>query len=123
MEQKICIDTDVAIAILKDEPGGRQFIELAEGREISITAISAYELQLRRNNLSEIHDFLAEVEILPFEAKAASHASAIMKEAEAKGAMPGLQDIFIAATCIAADRALVTGNRRHFQGIRGLKLV
>lgn len=121
MDQKICLDTDICIEIIKGREIGvvRRIID----KQVFISAISAFELYLRNTNLDAIDFFMNQVEILSFDGNVARLASSIDKELKISGNILDLKDLFIAATCMAYNCKLLTLNRRHFERIKGLELL
>lgn len=58
--------------------------------------------------------------ILPFDAAAADEYGRLSAYLEARGTPIGDMDTLIAATALAYDLAVVTGNERHFRRVPGL---
>lgn len=70
-----------------------------------------------------IRDLVESLPVLPYtEATAREHAR-IWADLESSGNMIGYYDLIIAATAIEHGSAVATFNRRHFQIIRGLKVI
>ena len=61
--------------------------------------------------------------IFPFNDDVAWQASLIFTDLLRRGLPTGENDLWIAATAIAADETLVTRNTKHFQAIRGLRVL
>lgn len=85
-------------------------IELLHG-----AARSAYPTDDRR----AAQDFASRFDVLHFDDHAAAHASDIKAELERAGAI-GAYDLLIAGHARSKGLALVTGNLREFQRVRGL---
>jgi tRNA(fMet)-specific endonuclease VapC len=119
-ELQICLDTSICIEILKDNIG--QLKSIADSVPI-VSSVTAFELMMRENNITEAVDFLTDTEILDFDSEAAIIASKIEKGLKKKGKIIGREDIFIAATAIANNCSLATLNVKDFSKIEGLKLV
>jgi len=123
LDQKICLDTDVVISILK---GDDRFHSLLDGvlqSEVFISVVTLFELFLRDTNLKDIEEFRERVVILNFDESASRRASAIYKSLKKKGMLVGTSDIFIAAICIVNNCKLVTFNKKDFENINELKLI
>jgi predicted nucleic acid-binding protein len=68
-------------------------------------------------------DFCDRFVNFPFNDAVAWQAAVIFNDLRRRGLPTGENDLWIAATAIAADEALVTKNLRHFQPIRGLRVM
>ncbi len=123
MEQKVCIDTDVAIAILNGEERVENIIKRIENYEVFISSISFFELLLRKTNLDRIEELRNNVNLLDFDENAARKASLIFKELKEKGNIVDFRDIFIASMSIVNNCILITFNKKHFQRIKEFGLM
>ncbi|MBI3036692.1 type II toxin-antitoxin system VapC family toxin [Candidatus Woesearchaeota archaeon] len=123
MGQKVCLDTDVAIELIKDTPIGRAFFASLMEADIFLATTSVFELFRRKTNLDVIELFMVRTHLLSFDEKAARSASEIDKELEKNGTPIGFRDIFIAATAMVNGCELATLNVKDFSRIKGLKLV
>ena len=123
LERKICLDTDVVIAILNNEPRSFQIVDRIESYEAHITVITLFELLCRETSLEKIEIFKEKVNILEFNEVAAREASLILKNLKKKGRPIDFRDIFIASICIVNNCYLATFNIKHFKNIDGLKLI
>ena len=65
---------------------------------------------------------LPAVTVLSYDVDVARVYGQIRAELELEGRMPGEADLQIAATALFHDLALVTGNLRHFERVRGLRI-
>ena len=98
--------------------------------EVALPAIAAYEVWVgvlgSRNagrRQAQYEQFLATVEVLPFDAGVGRRAAEIRHALERRGEGIGPLDTQIAATAVASNATLVTHNAREFGRVRGLKLV
>jgi tRNA(fMet)-specific endonuclease VapC len=98
--------------------------------EVALPAIVAYEVwigvlgsQNARRRQARYEQFLATVEILPFDAGASRRAAEIRHALEKRGEGIGPLDTLIAATALANTATLVTRNVREFARVQGLKLL
>ncbi len=64
-----------------------------------------------------------QIKVLPFEDSTIMTAREIYRQLKQENKIIDLGDILIAATAIANDLPLATFNRKHFERIRGLRLV
>ena len=123
MAKKICLDTDLAIAILNGEARAEKFRNALSDNELYISSVTVFELFLRKSNLDKISIFLTNVGILYFDDKSAIEASEIYKELEKNGRIIGINDIFIASIAITNNCSLATFNKKHFLRIKNLELL
>lgn len=123
MEQKVCLDTDVVIAILNNEKRAADVIDRIENATVYITTVTLFELMLRRIHLEAIEAFRSKVGILDFNEDSARRASDIFKELQKNGRIIEIRDIFIAAISITTQCSLSTFNKKHFENIKELNLV
>lgn len=123
MDQKVCLDTDVCVEILKNTDKGIEFINLINKSEVFITTISIFELFLRETNIFSIEKFLSKINILDFSELSAKKASEIFKDLRKEGKIIDVRDLFIASTTIVNNCVLATSNKKHFKNIKDLKLL
>jgi tRNA(fMet)-specific endonuclease VapC len=128
----VIIDTDV---IIRGERGLfdlPNWLEAQAGNDPAIAAITLAELwhgverateayrPRRTAYLAMITEGLA---VLPYtEVTALEHAH-VWAELESSGKMIGYYDLIVAATALEHGSAVATFNCRHFQNVRGLKVV
>jgi len=126
----ICLDTNVVIAILKEEPAHlveRFTRELPQGR-LALSSIVLFELHYgiaasarRRENAERLAVFLqAPIDILPFEPEDAEEAGVLRGELRLRGTPIGPYDILIAAQARRRGARLVTSNIGEFSRVSGL---
>lgn len=68
-------------------------------------------------------DFCDRFVNFPFNDAVAWQAAVIFNDLRRRGLPTGENDLWIAATAVAADETLVTKNLKHFREIRGLRVV
>lgn len=68
-------------------------------------------------------DFCDRFFLFPFNDAVAWRAAEIFTDLRRRGVPTGENDLWIAATALEAGEILVTRNLKHFQSIRGLKLL
>ena len=78
-----------------------------------------------QKQLGEFQQFLEsrQINILPLEEIIADEFISLKLDLEKKGERLADFDLFIAATAVAHDLTLVTGNKKHFSRVPGLKLL
>ena len=124
----ILIDTDICIELLR---GNRQILEkrLACSAEIAVAFMTVAELfygaeksQKRKENLGLVDRFLLSVRIMHTDSDIARKFGQLKAGFAQDGRMLPDADLLIAATALARDAILVTGNVKHFQRIGELKI-
>jgi tRNA(fMet)-specific endonuclease VapC len=126
-----CFDTDVISATMRRNPPLPLIRRLAvvPAKEQHTTAINVGELLYGVARASR-SDLAARIRaavtdgmvVLPFDAEAAAAYGWLRVELESRGQPLGEADLRIAATALAADMTLVTGNTRHFDRVPGLRV-
>jgi predicted nucleic acid-binding protein len=123
-------DTDIIADVLKPRPSEHlierlrlvsqkdQFISTVSVSEIVYGAMKSDRPQYHLKNLEEI--LLPAVNIVGFDTKAAYVCGRLRAELEKKGQPLPLADLEIAAISMAGNFTLVTGNAKHFSGIKNL---
>lgn len=122
MAEKVCLDTDICIAIVKGDPKAGKLGDLIGSSKLFVTSITVFELYLRNNNLHEIDSFLDGMVVLNFDEECARKASSIYKKLRADGKLLEFRDIFLASISIINNCSLATFNKKHFSRIPNLKL-
>jgi tRNA(fMet)-specific endonuclease VapC len=97
--------------------------------EICISAITLGELSYgaensaRRDvNLRALAEFASRVEVIPFSSDAASHYGQIRAALKSIGQLIGYHDMLIGAHARSKGLIFVTGNRREFDRVPGLRV-
>jgi len=127
---KFALDTNTISYAMRGEGAVRSNISSHPVRDIGIPAICVYE-SLRggltrgfgRKRFRELENFLASFAIIPFEWRAADHASRIAADLARVGLSIGGSDILIAGTARANALTLVTRNISEFSRAPGLTVV
>lgn len=129
---KVCIDTDVLIDNLRDNEKVVDYIIDLEKKNVmlSTTTINAFELyygayKSRRTaeGISAVARLLDRLVIMDFNVKASETAARILADLESNGKSIDFRDIFIGATSIVNDCAVLTRNTDHFSKIPDLKTI
>ncbi len=126
---EICLDTDVLIDFLR---GKRKIVEtierLEEKHELLTSSINIFELYYgayrtgRGGNVTAVDELAERLEILKLTEQSAKISGEILAELESDGRAIDFRDILIAGIVMENDVTLFTGNKRHFQRVKGLKL-
>ncbi len=124
MVQKVCLDSDILIDLLRGKEETRKRLEDLESR-FCTTAITEFELWLGRRDGEVVENVLDSLQLLPFDRASARIAGDMHKKLKKKGAVVDLRDLFIASSCIAQATPLLTNNKKHFTRLKsfGLELV
>jgi tRNA(fMet)-specific endonuclease VapC len=127
---KYMLDTNICIYIIKKKP--IQVIQVIQKKKIGdicISTITLAELQygVEKSSNKVINQlaltaFLAPIEIINFNDKAARHFGSIRAHPESIGKIIGPFDIQIAAHALSEDLILVTNNTKEFERVPGLKI-
>jgi len=130
--EKYLFDTDAITNIFKPRPSrkmlghlrgipkNQQFISAITVGEIVYGAMKSDRPRFHLDNLETV--LLPHVNLLPFDARTAFYYGKLRAEQELKGKPLSHADLQIAATAMANDLVLVTGNIRHFKLIEGLRV-
>lgn len=123
------LDTNICIYIIKRKP--RKVLKKFETCHISdvvISSITLSELEygvakssLPEQNEEALSEFLAPLEIIPYDDRAAVHYGEIRAYLEGKGRAIGSMDMLIAAHARSLGLTLITNNIREFKRIPDLK--
>lgn len=126
--RRFMLDTDTVSFVFRGEGGvGDKLTEHAPS-EICVSAITLSELRFgaekrRAKRLHKLIDsFIATVDVLPFDAAAATMFGRVCAALGAKGAPIGVLDTLIAAHSLCLGLTLVTNNTKHFKQVQGLKI-
>jgi tRNA(fMet)-specific endonuclease VapC len=123
------LDTDVCIHALKGRSPGLRSRFASHDGHMSVSDVTLFELYSGaeryddpRSRFDLIDMFVARLEILPFESKAAQHAGQIRAALAGKGQMIGAYDVMIAGIARSRGLVLATNNMREFQRVEGLRV-
>jgi tRNA(fMet)-specific endonuclease VapC len=124
----ILLDTNVVIAFLNGNKAiaGR----IADNIDkIALSALVVAELnygakasQNASRNLDKLTRLLDVVQTVPFDLECAEAFGTIKSKLRGIGKPTGEVDALIAATALAHKAVLVTGNKKHFEQIEGLRI-
>jgi len=127
---KYLIDTNICIYIMNQRPAKviQRFKQFELG-EIGISTITVSELQYgvakstyQEKNEVRLEQFLAPLEILPYDQTAAKVYGDIRFHLEKRGQPIGPLDLLIAAHAMSQDLTLITNNDTEFRRITKLKI-
>lgn len=121
------LDTDICIHLINRKEAPRERFR-RNAAQTGVSAISYAELcfgvaHSARIALNErlLQQFRTDLQILSFDADAATHYGEIRQELSRQGALIGPHDLLIAAHARSRDATLVTNNEREFGRVPGLR--
>src|ERR1700694_4183162 len=123
------LDTNICIHVMKNYPHNlrEKFNALAE--QLCISSITLGELHYgaersarRADNLTAIEHFVARLDVLAFEAKAAMHYGQLRAELERAGTPCGPHDMQIGGHARSIELIVVTNNLREFSRMPGVRV-
>jgi tRNA(fMet)-specific endonuclease VapC len=124
----ILLDTNVVIAFFN---GAKPVLERiqAEIDKIALSTLVIAELdygakasQKAKENLEKLDRFVDIVKVVPFDFECARTFGSIKSKLRKLGKPTGEMDALIAATAMVHKAILITGNKKHFENIVGLKV-
>lgn len=126
---KYLLDTNMCIYAQKQMPSVLCKIRENYRDGIAISSITLAELEFgvqasenRERNTIALLKFLAVVDVLPFDNKAAAEYGKIRADLKKKGTPIGTMDMLIAAHGKAESLTVVTHNTREFERVEALRL-
>jgi tRNA(fMet)-specific endonuclease VapC len=123
------LDTNICIYVMKNYPQDlrEKFNSLAE--QLCISSITLGELHYgaeksahRADNLTAIEHFVARLDVLPFETKAAVHYGQVRAELERAGTPCGPHDMQIGGHARSEGLIVVTNNTLEFSRMPGMRV-
>ena len=127
---KHMLDTNICIYIIRKKLDGiLRRLQRRRVSDIGVSAITLSELEYgvakstkpQQNKLA-LAEFLAPIEILPYDDMAAQQYGELRADLERKGAPIGSLDMLIAAHALSLKCVLVTNNEIEFRRVPGLKV-
>ena len=125
---KYMLDTNVCIHIMKNKPlSVMERFRQHESSDVCISSITYAELchgidksRNREQNRLALSVFLAGIQIIPFDARAAIQFSSLCARLELAGTPIGVMDTLIASHALSLGLTVVTNNTREFSRVPGL---
>ena len=129
--KKALIDTNIVSAYMRGNQSVIQRVKeyIHFHGTLTISVITYYEIMRGLKALSSpkkfkiFNEFMSVCDVLCFDSLIAEKASDIYNELRMAGKLVEDADILIAATALWHDLLVVTDNTRHFERIKGLKVV
>ncbi|MEI6327615.1 MAG: type II toxin-antitoxin system VapC family toxin [Pseudanabaena sp. ELA645] len=124
------LDTNTIIYYFKGMGQVSQNLGNTPSDEILVPTIVVFELYfgIKKSSasvkrLQQLEEFLAQVQVIPFEQNMAEAAAGIRAQLEKQGQPIGPFDVLIAGAALATNSVLVTHNTREFSRVNGLSIV
>ena len=125
---KYMLDTNVCIHIMKNKPlSVMERFRQHESSDVCISSITYAELchgidksRNREQNRLALSVFLAGIQIIPFDARAAIQFGSLCTRLELAGTPIGVMDTLIASHALSVGLTVVTNNTREFSRVPGL---
>jgi tRNA(fMet)-specific endonuclease VapC len=121
------LDTNICIYAIKHRPAAVRETFNQKAHHLCVSSVSLAELlygaeksSQPTHNLTIIESFVARLEVLPFDDKAAAHYGQIRAPLEREGKIIGPYDLMIAAHARSQGLTLVTNNEKEFARVPGL---
>lgn len=124
MDEKICLDSDIIISLLRGDVSLSQKISLVNSR-LCTTSINVFEVWYGKKVNETTEQILNTLDTFIFDNSAAKLSAEILLKLEKEGNPLEFRDIFVASICIANRCQLWTNNKKHFERMEqfGLRLV
>lgn len=118
------IDTDYLIGYMKGKKKVVEELDLFEINLWSTSVICVAEVSegVPEKNKQEVERWFGEMKIFEVDLRVVRIFAEIRRELRKQGTLIDNMDLLIASTCVAYDLTLVTGNKKHFERIDGLKV-
>jgi predicted nucleic acid-binding protein len=126
-DKRLLIDTSLLIDYFRSrDKNNSRLVQLSKQFDrLFISSITEFEVYsgATPGQLGFWRQLLLEIQVLPFDSKAAHSAAAIQQNLKKSRKSIDKADLFIAATAMSNNLRLDTLNRRHFESIEHLALV
>ncbi|WP_343710287.1 type II toxin-antitoxin system VapC family toxin [Mycobacterium sp.] len=126
MANPVVIDTDLVIDFLRGMGSGAPLVrELIVSHRLRVTAVTAFELRVGTDFLARREDILRLMRsrTFPLDSRSALRAGDVAATLRGAGQEIGLADCLQAGICLNFDLPRATRNRKHFNRVRGLRLL
>lgn len=131
MENRICLDTDFLIDVLRNKKEAVLWLKEVENNyEVSTTMINifelysgAYKVKNSTEKIKSMKKLVENLDVLGLTFNCAENAGKIRAELEVNGKALESRDILIAAIALINNCSLKTNNKKHFSRIKGLKII
>ncbi|MBI4016260.1 MAG: type II toxin-antitoxin system VapC family toxin [Candidatus Aenigmarchaeota archaeon] len=130
MADRICLDTNVLVDVLRNKTDSVDWLKAVENKSIiATTYINAFELYYgafrsvaREVNMHAAETLLQRLMLLNFSKASARHAGETFAKLQREGNTVEIRDLFMASIATAEGFKLKTKNVKHFERIHGVVL-
>ncbi len=122
MVRKVCLDSNIIIALLNKDEATKDILEALDAQFFT-TSIITFEVLYGRKDSEFVFELLEWLEKLPFDDASARIAADMQRKLRKKGTLIDIRDLFIAATCIQNNIELLTHNTKHFERLHEYGLI
>ena len=123
----MAVDSCVFIEYFRSRNKGNTLLsELTrQQRKLYVPAVVKYEVLsgAHERDMAEWKQIFDKIDVLVFDDTAVDMARMVYRQLRQDNKLIDTNDILIAATAIANDLPLATFNRKHFERIKGLRLI
>lgn len=123
----IFLDTSILIDFYRKKDKRKSFFyELTSFYKLfAVSIITEYEIFIGNKAANDNFwtSFFERITILPFDRAANQSAIKIFRQLKADNKLIEIPDILIGATAIANNLSIATLNKKHFERIKGLKII
>lgn len=127
---RFLLDSNFCIACLRRKAWALQVLAKVPLASVAVSALTVGELVVGTHlsedpgrELAKVEAFLRPLQVLPFGWQEAFQWASLDAQLRKQGNRIETEDALIAATAVAAGMVLVTGNTKHFERVKGLKVV
>ncbi len=119
------LDSSFIIDFLNNRNGAVEVMSDLDHGLVSMGSICIAEVLegLNGKKVKVFEDMINEIKVYDFTSEEAMVFAVIRRDLRKRGELIDNMDLLIAATCIANNLTLVTGNKKHFARIRGLRIL
>ena len=131
MENKVIVDSDILIDVLRNDSKTVSLIKEMENLSIlGTTDINAFELyhgayksKNVEKNLASVKGLLNTLFLVNTSEDSMEVAGKLLAEMDRKGITINVKDALIAAMCLVGSYSLLTRNKKNFANITGIKIL
>lgn len=124
---ELLIDTSIIIEHLRKTDKRRSTLfNIPETTSLFVSSVTVFELLAGAADTTkqkDVHTILDGIAVLPFDVASAEEAGKLYRELNSTNRLIEIRDIFIAATARANGLPIMTLNHKHFERVKGLKLI
>lgn len=121
------VDTSIFIEFLRSKDKTKTALfQIPDNQQIYISSVTLYELLIGANTPVKINDIkilTEDLHVLVFNDEVAIKAAEVYHQLRTENKMIEFRDIFIAATCLSNNLPVKTLNKKHYDRIKGLKVL